>query len=508
MTGLGLRWRFILVILVVLGSATLSAFWSALMFARVSSTTEARLEHVSGALALVDKIEQRLEEKDDVFQRALALPNLQARFAVKADRSTLDGLCDRLSQLLTQPGGRAALSDLLRTIELYRGTVDALMAAEPIADLPSRYHRDITPVLRQAVLDCSRIREHLGEFTLEIAATARDEAKRATWVVSGVAVMALVLSAFAAFHFGRAVIWPIRDLTESVEAVRRGDFRRKVPLRAQDELGRLSAGFNRMVEALAEHQRSMRVELVAVASHELRTPITTMRVTLSLLSEAASQFSDRQREMLETAVLGCEQLAATVDTFLDLTRIETGELTLVLDQVNVAKLAGDVVHVFAPRCEASGISLNCSVDPQTPGIRADPVRLKVVLSNLLSNSLKYTPSGGKIAIDVGPTSWNAPARPSSPRGVSAHAPSTTAVRITITDTGSGIPAEYRELVFEKFFRVEHYQPPREEQGARGAGIGLYLSRRVIEAHGGTISCDAPPSGRGTKMSILLPAAEA
>src|SRR5687768_10765264 len=166
MTGLGLRWRFILVILVVLGSATLSAFWSAIMFARVSSTTEARLEHVSGALALVDKIEQRLEEKDDVFQRALALPNLQARFAVKADRSILDGLCDRLSQLLTQPGGRAALADLLRTIELYRGTVDALMAAEPIADLPSRYHRDITPVLRQAVLDCSRIREHLGEFTL------------------------------------------------------------------------------------------------------------------------------------------------------------------------------------------------------------------------------------------------------------------------------------------------------------------------------------------------------
>ena len=506
MTGLGLRWRFIIVISVVLGSATLTAFWSALMFARVSSTTEARLEHVSGALALVDKIEQRLEEKDDIFQRALILPNLQARFAVKADRSALDGLCDRLSRVLTQPGGRAALSDLLRTIELYRSTVDSLMA-EPITDVPSRYQRDVTPVLRQALLDCSRIREHLGEFTLEIAAAARDEAKRATWVVSGVAVMALLLSALAAFHFGRAVIWPIRDLTESVEAVRRGDFRRKVPLRAQDELGRLAAGFNRMVEALAEHQRSMRVELVAVASHELRTPITTMRVTLSLLSEAASQFSDRQREMLETAVLGCEQLAATVDTFLDLTRIETGELTLVLDQVNMAKLAGDVVHVFAPRCEDAGIALKCSVDPQTAGIRGDPVRLKVVLSNLLSNSLKYTPSGGEIAIEVGSTSWNGPSRPSSPRGIPAQTASNGAVRITVTDTGSGIPAEYRELVFEKFFRVEHYQPPREEQGARGAGIGLYLSRRVIEAHGGAISCEAPKSGRGTKMSILLPVAE-
>jgi NtrC-family two-component system sensor histidine kinase KinB len=507
MTGLGLRWRFTLVILLVLGSATLSAFWSVMIFARVSSTTEARLEHVSGALALVDKIEQRLEDKDDAFLQALILPSLQARFAVKADRATLDELCERLSRALTQPGGRAALAGLVRTIELYRNTIDALLA-ERTPDLPARYQRDVTPILRQALLDCSQIREQLAGSTLEIAAAARDEAKRATWVVSGVALLALLLSAFAAFHFGRAVIWPIRDLTESVEAVRRGDLRRRVPLRAQDELGRLAAGFNRMVEALAEHQRSMRVELVAVASHELRTPITTMRVTLSLLSESASQFGERQREMLETAVLGCEQLAATVDTFLDLTRLETGELTLALDHLNVAKLAADVVHVFAPRCEAAGISLRCSVDPRTPGIRGDVVRLKVVLSNLLSNALKYTPGGGEIAIDVDPTSWNGH-RPSASRGVPSGSDSHGAVRITVSDTGSGIPAEYRELVFEKFFRVEHHRPPRDERGgARGAGIGLYLSRRVIEAHGGEINCEAPPSGAGTRMSIVLPVAEA
>jgi signal transduction histidine kinase len=507
MVGLGLRWRFIFVISIVLGSATLSAFWSALTFARVSSTTEAKLEHVGGALALVDKIEQRLEDKDDVFLRALVQPSLQARFAVKADRSTLDELCQRLSQAPTQPGARTALADLMRDIELYRATVDALLLVERTADLPARYQRDVTPILRQALLDCSQIREQLVGFTLEIASVARDEAKRATWVVSGVALMALLLSAFAAFHFGRAVIWPIRDLTDSVDAVRRGDFRRRVPLRAMDELGRLSEGFNRMVEALGEHQRSMRVELVAVASHELRTPITTMRVTLSLLSEAASQFSARQREMLETAVLGCEQLAATVDTFLDLTRVETGELTLALEKLDVAKLAADIVQVFAPRCEASGISLRCSVDPQIPAIRGDAVRLKAVLSNLLSNALKYTRSGGEIAIEVQPTTWNGPARPSAPRVIPDVA-SPRAVRINVTDTGSGIPAEYRELVFEKFFRVEHYQPHQEERGARGAGIGLYLSRRVIEAHGGEIHCDAPPSGRGTKMRILLPVADA
>ena len=506
MKGLGLRWRFILVMSLVLGSTTLSAFWSALTFARVSSTTEAKLEHVSGAIALVDKIEQRLEDKDDILIDALARPSVQTRFAFKADRASLDEFWNRLSRDLTQPGGRAALADLKRSIELYRSTVDTLLADRG-PDLAARYQRDVTPVLRQTLLDCSQVREQLAGFTLEIAAAARDEAKRAAWVVSGVALMGLVLSAFAAYHFGRAVIWPIRELTESVEAVRRGDFRRRVPQRAQDELGRLAAGFNRMVEALAEHQRSMRVELVAVASHELRTPITTMRVTLSLLSEAAAQFSARQREMLETAVLGCEQLAATVDTFLDLTRIETGELTLALDKLNMTKLTSDVVHVFTPRCEASGISLRWSVAPETCGVRGDAVRLKVVLSNLLSNSLKYTPSGGEIAIDVGPAALSGPAHPSGLLDVTAETTSRGAVRIVVSDTGSGIPAEYRELVFDKFFRVEHALPQGEEKGARGAGIGLYLSRRVIEAHGGEIKCDASPSGRGTKMSILLPAAE-
>ena len=505
--GLGLRWRFTLVITLVLGSATLSAFWSAMMFARVSSTTEARLERVSGALTLVDKIEQRLEDKDDIFLAAIVKPSLQARFAVKEDRSTLDELCGQLSKLLARPGARSALADLLRDIEQYRTTVDALLLLETTSDLSGRYQRDVIPILRQALLDCAQIREQLVGSTLEVASVARDEAKRAVWVVSGVAMMALMLSAFAAFHFGRAVIWPIRELTDSIEAVRRGDFRRRVPLRAKDELGRLSEGFNRMVEALAEHQRSMRVELVAVASHELRTPITTMRVTLSLLSEAASQFSARQREMLETAVLGCEQLAATVDTFLDLTRIETGELTLLLEQLDVAKLAADIMQVFAPRCEASGISLRCSVDSKTPAIRGDAVRLKAVLSNLLSNALKYTPSGGEIAIEVDPTPRSETARSAAPR-VMTDAAGARDVRITVTDTGPGIPAEYRELVFEKFFRVEHYQPPREERGARGAGIGLYLSRRVIEAHGGAILCDAPPPGRGTKMRILLPSPDA
>jgi signal transduction histidine kinase len=406
---------------------------------------------------------------------------------------------------LTRPEAQSALADLRRSVDSFRQGSNAVLDSDPRPDLANRYRLDVVPSQRLALLDCSHIREDLATFTHEVAAAARDEARRATWLVSVVSLLALMLSSLAAIRFGRAVIWPIRDLTDSVEAVRRGDFRRKVPLRSDDELGRLSDGFNRMVEALAEHQRSIRVELVAVASHELKTPITTMRMTLSLLSEAADQFSSKQREMLETAMLGCEQLSATVDAFLDLTRIEAGELQLSVDQVDLGRLVTDATRVFGSRCDEAGIVLRCAIAPDVPSISGDPVRLRMVLSNILSNSLKYTPSGGEIAVEVGRSAWERPSLPSRRGSSPPSNPPRDAVRIVVSDTGPGIPPEYRELVFEKFFRVEHMKPPPDGHSAGGSGIGLYLSRRVIEAHGGEINCDAPQTGRGTRMTIALPA---
>jgi NtrC-family two-component system sensor histidine kinase KinB len=466
-----------------------------------------------------------------------------------------------------------------------------------------------------------RIRDGHFRSTREAAAWARDEARRATGIVAGISIAALLLSVVVSLRLARRIVWPLRELTASVDAVRRGDFDHRVAAAPDDEIGRLAEGFNRMAEHLAEFRRAnigevlraketleatvaalpdavividpegvvsvanevasrvlsvaspspsrradelplpqeaadalrealegrrsdgpamdlgraiavsldgkdrrllprvvpvpgssagrhgavlvlydvtdlvkldeMRVELIAVASHELRTPLTTMRMTLLMLQEGAGGLSPRQQDLLATALLGVDQLSGTIDEFLDLTRIEAGQLRLAWDRFDVAALVGQAARDVRPRCEEAGVELRVSLDAGVPpGIWGDAARLRVVVSNVLTNALKYTPRGGVVTVRV------ASRRDGGPDGAER-------VHVVVTDTGPGVPPELRERIFEKFFRVEHTVGGGDE-GVRGSGIGLYLSRQIVEAHGGRISCGAGDGGRGATIDVALP----
>lgn len=230
----------------------------------------------------------------------------------------------------------------------------------------------------------------------------------------------------------------------------------------------------------------MRSELVAVASHELQTPLTTLRMTLLMLQEASDRLPDRQRELVTTSLIGVEQLTETVHEFLDLTRIEAGELRLNLEPVHVSTVVAEALRRVQGQAQAQGISVSTHADSDPPRISADPVRLRAVFDNILSNALKYTPSGGTITIDADQTT-------ESPGGVS----------ISVTDTGPGIPPAFRSRIFDKFFRLEHHHAD-VSPGARGAGIGLYMCRQIVELHGGQIMCTTGPSGLGTRITVTLP----
>jgi NtrC-family two-component system sensor histidine kinase KinB len=235
----------------------------------------------------------------------------------------------------------------------------------------------------------------------------------------------------------------------------------------------------------------MRSELVAVASHELQTPLTTLRMTLLMLKEASDQLPDRQRQLVDTSLIGVDQLAETVHEFLDLTRIEAGQLRLNLEPVHVPTVVAQALHRVQGQATAQGIIVDNLVDRALPRLVADPLRLRAVFDNILSNALKYTPSGGTVTID------------------SRLAPGTTEtaerVSIRITDTGPGIPSAFRSRIFDKFFRLEHHHA-ETRPGARGAGIGLYMCREIVDLHGGTIACGAGAGEAGTCITVTLPVA--
>jgi NtrC-family two-component system sensor histidine kinase KinB len=220
----------------------------------------------------------------------------------------------------------------------------------------------------------------------------------------------------------------------------------------------------------------MRLELVAVASHELRTPLTTLKMTLSMLKERASRYESHDRQLVTVAAGGVEQLAGLVDEFLDLTRIEAGQLRLHWARVSLDEVITRTVAAATPSCEQAGLTLDVE-HGEVPSIAADHARLAMVVSNLLSNAVKYTPEGGKIAIRTRAT------------------PAT--VEIVVEDSGPGVPVELRERVFERFFRIEREATPT------GVGIGLYIAREVIVAHRGTITCGESTLG-GARFVVTLP----
>jgi NtrC-family two-component system sensor histidine kinase KinB len=237
----------------------------------------------------------------------------------------------------------------------------------------------------------------------------------------------------------------------------------------------------------------LRSELIGVASHELKSPLTTLRMNLLMLGEGAAGMTERQRQLVAAAVQGCEELGLTIEELLDVTRIEAGQLRLNLAAVDLGAALATVQKSMQARFDDAGVQLDVAVEAGQFVVRGDPARLGSVFANVLSNALKYSPAGGKVAVRVS-------SRQNAQGGAGG------AVRIAVTDQGPGVPAKFRERVFEKFFRVEHHVGTPGE-GVRGTGIGLYLCREVMKAHGGSITCEPGDDGGGTRIVMSLPAGD-
>ncbi len=210
-----------------------------------------------------------------------------------------------------------------------------------------------------------------------------------------------------------------------------------------------------------------------------------------MLKERSEHLDEHERALVATALFGVEQLSGTVAKFLDLTQIEAGQLRLQRAKVDVQSLLSEAVRAVEPACKEAGIEVTIKRVPDVPAsVWGDAGRLSVVLSNVLTNAIKYTPVGGRIEIV---------ARPDDVAG-EPH------LDLEVSDEGPGVDPEFRERVFEKFFRVEHHRPGGD-QGARGSGIGLYIAREIVRAHGGTICCLAGPGEKGARFVISLPVAD-
>jgi signal transduction histidine kinase len=218
-------------------------------------------------------------------------------------------------------------------------------------------------------------------------------------------------------------------------------------------------------------------DLVATVAHEFRTPLTSLRMAVHLCTEqVAGPLTDKQAELLHAAREDCDRLQVMVDDFLDLSRIESGRVELFPLPTKVSSLIMGAVDEYKADADAKGVILSAEVSLQELSVLADHDRIGHVFSNLIGNAVRHTPTGGSITL-------GAQAVDSS-------------VRFTVADTGTGIPKEYQERIFEKFYQVP-------ESGPRGTGLGLYIAKEIVRAHGGDIGVESEP-GKGSTFWFTLP----
>lgn len=295
--------------------------------------------------------------------------------------------------------------------------------------------------------------------------------------LNGSLLTASVLAALAAMALGilflRQLTISLRRLAHATEQISRGNTRLRLPVHSHDELGQLSAAFNRMAERL-EKSEKLRRQMIADIAHELRTPLTVIQGDLQAILDGVYQPTP---EVIASIHEESTLLARLVNDLHELSLAETGELRLEKRPADMREIVQRAVTVIDPQVRARNIAIELEL-PQGPvPVEIDAQRIEQVLLNLLSNAERYTPIGGQIRVALTVHKSNA--------------------IVQISDTGPGINPEDLPYIFERFWRASR---PR---ATGGTGLGLAIAKHFVEAHGGRIWAESTP-GKGATLTFSLP----
>jgi two-component system, NtrC family, sensor histidine kinase KinB len=236
----------------------------------------------------------------------------------------------------------------------------------------------------------------------------------------------------------------------------------------------------------------LKSNLVATVAHEFRTPLTSLRMAIHLCTEeAVGTLTTKQADLLFAAREDCERLQTIVDDLLNLSRLESGRIDLQKRRIEPQSLVDLAIDVHGAAAKSQQITLRSEVFPGLPEAFADPDRLQLVFTNLLSNALRYSPAGSEIVV-------RALAEAAPGDGTNGTVNSQDFIRFEVVDQGPGIPLEHQDALFEKFFHV-----PGRPGG--GAGLGLFIAHGIVQAHGGRIGLSSEP-GHGSTFWFTIPAA--
>jgi signal transduction histidine kinase len=364
--------------------------------------------------------------------------------------------------------------------------------AQPVLTYPARYrHNPVALILGQA-------RQFATKFESDMAKTANGTrahanalvaANRASYshsraVLLGVAGGSLALALILGLLLSWSVVTPLRRTQRRLSGIAGGDFSEHVVVPNRDEIGALAADVNRMNDELRrlygelETASRHKSDFLATMSHELRTPLNAIIGFSEVLHEQMfGELNERQLAYVDDVLEAGRHLLSLINDVLDLAKIEAGRMELELSEVAIPTVLRSAVSMHSERAGRAGVELNLSTEPDEITITADERRVRQIVFNLLSNAVKFTPADGRIDVS---------ARLEDGK-----------VEIAVADTGPGIAAADLESIFEEFEQTS------EGKQAEGTGLGLPLSRKLAELHGGRLWVESTP-GQGSTFRFTLP----
>ena len=348
----------------------------------------------------------------------------------------------------------------------------------------------------------ARLSAHENAQAARQSTTAGDEADAATRLGIGALIGSTALIALFGVYLLRRVVGPIRRVSSAADELAAGVLTAPAPERGAPELAQLGRSFNEMASTITEHRAQMdgrnrelasakrdadranlaKSEFLSRMSHELRTPLNAILGFAQLLE--LDELDAEQRDSLAQITRGGQHLLQLIDEVLDIARVETGELRMSPEPVEVGELIGETLALVAPLAEHRSISLVSDVEADTPvHVVADRQRLKQIVLNLLSNAIKYNRQAGEVRV------W-------------LECDARERIAIRVRDSGAGLSSEQLSRLFAPFERLGAERGPIE-----GTGLGLALSRRLAEAMGATVEVSSAP-GEGSTFSVCLQAVAA
>jgi signal transduction histidine kinase len=296
---------------------------------------------------------------------------------------------------------------------------------------------------------------------------------------------AAILSASFGYLLAASMAHSLALLQKGAQRIAGGDFSARVHLTEVDELSDVAEAFNFMGDELQRsfaRQRELeqaRRDLIAAVSHDLRTPLTSIRAMIEALADEVVAEPEMVQRYYGTIRSQIQNLSGLINDLFELSQLETGQVQLAVEAVNMNDLLSDVLESMQAQAGAKGVSLQGIFSEDVPIIKGELNKLQRVITNLVQNAIRHTPAGGSISLATQP----------APDGV----------QVEVSDTGEGIAPEDLPHIFEQFFRGERSRS--RETG--GAGLGLAIAKRIVEAHHGRIWVESQV-GQGTRFRFVLP----